>query len=871
MRDIKQQYILVDKASSVAKNASDKITDSIDDIESKSEQTTSSMSSSWSSFAKVILAGSVVTAFRGVISAASDLQETTGKFNVVFANNMHIATQSVEELRTEYGLSEESAKRYLASIQDLLVPMGMASDAAANMSDEVVKLSVDLGSFNNQKTEKVMEDIQSALVGNYETMKKYGVVLTAAAVEQKAFEMGLAETKDELTASDKALAAYQIIVQSSAAAMGDFARTSDSFANQIKILQSHFQDIQSVIGNELLPGITSLVKFTNELITSNGELSPIIKTVASGMSLLVKELLLLASVKGAMLLWDLVKAGKALALVMVSNVSASITNITNSLAIVADTAAMTAGRFGMLKGAAYAVGMEFATLGPAFAAVGIALSGLVIAMRHSMEDMTDVEGKIKDISAALKNMSYDMQKATLLTAIFEQTKAVEEAREAWSELADEAARGMGSDIMADKAWEEFQRRNQLLDEYKSKLKEINQLSKNDEAILKEKEKTELTKKQLENLEKIKEEIIDRNYKLSHTAMENEIQDVKNHYNKMIEEAGNNSDLIKQIEETKNKEIQSILDKYYKEALNKSIQEGEKIAEEDKKLKERLKKQAEELVETRGQITDEINSVVMDQYDYERMKIEEQYQNYRKVYGDIIALDEWKARKLKKISERETEDKKTDLQRWEDSVKTSSEFIADMWMDASEQISSGMTNALFDYIDGTKSAADAARQFFAELLRNLAQAIIQYTILNALKNSGWGSSIVSLFGSANGNVFNNGQVQAFANGGVIGGPVVFPMANGMGLAGEAGPEAIMPLKRGTNGRLGVEVQGGDKQSGVTIQNNITIENGNALTDEGEATKVFNQMSTMMKEQMKQVIAGEMRVGGMLNTSINRRVV
>jgi len=83
------------------------------------------------------------------------------------------------------------------------------------------------------------------------------------------------------------------------------------------------------------------------------------------------------------------------------------------------------------------------------------------------------------------------------------------------------------------------------------------------------------------------------------------------------------------------------------------------------------------------------------------------------------------------------------------------------------------------------------------------------------------SLGDFFGSANGNVFSGGKAMAFANGGVIGGPTMFPMSDGRtGLMGEAGPEAIMPLRRGPDGKLGVHMTGGGNSGRpITIINNI----------------------------------------------------
>lgn len=187
------------------------------------------------------------------LGAASNLQETQSKFDVVFAGQKGQAEAWAKELVNSYGMSTRESKQYLSSVQDLLVPMGMMPDAAARMSSEVVKLSADLGSFNDLPTAQVMDDIQSALVGEYDTMKKYGVVLNAATVEQRAMTMGLAETTDELTAGDKAQAAYAMMVEASSAAIGDMARTSDGYANQMKSFHAITEDLTAAMGQKLLP------------------------------------------------------------------------------------------------------------------------------------------------------------------------------------------------------------------------------------------------------------------------------------------------------------------------------------------------------------------------------------------------------------------------------------------------------------------------------------------------------------------------------------------------------------------------------------------------------------------------------------------
>tara|TARA_Y100000015_G_scaffold6402_1_gene5867 strand:- start:379 stop:2589 length:2211 start_codon:yes stop_codon:yes gene_type:complete len=107
----------------------------------------------------------------------------------------------------------------------------------------------------------------------------------------------------------------------------------------------------------------------------------------------------------------------------------------------------------------------------------------------------------------------------------------------------------------------------------------------------------------------------------------------------------------------------------------------------------------------------------------------------------------------------------------------------------ESIATGLSNAIIGLIDGTKSLAESLRG----ILKQVGAIAIQF-------------GVKSLLGFADGGVFQQGKLMAYADGGIIGKPTLFPMANGMGLAGEAGPEAIMPLRRSPSGRLGVEATG-----------------------------------------------------------------
>lgn len=127
------------------------------------------------------------------------------------------------------------------------------------------------------------------------------------------------------------------------------------------------------------------------------------------------------------------------------------------------------------------------------------------------------------------------------------------------------------------------------------------------------------------------------------------------------------------------------------------------------------------------------------------------------------------------------------------------------------LESSFESAFTSFVTGASSAREAASQ----LLGQLAQLFAQSAFRGLFSGSSFFSNLGGFLANADGNVFSNGRVQAFANGGIVTGPTLFPMANGTGLMGEAGPEAIMPLTR-VGGKLGVRAAGG---GAMTIVNNI----------------------------------------------------
>ena len=138
---------------------------------------------------------------------------------------------------------------------------------------------------------------------------------------------------------------------------------------------------------------------------------------------------------------------------------------------------------------------------------------------------------------------------------------------------------------------------------------------------------------------------------------------------------------------------------------------------------------------------------------------------------------------------------TKLKTFTDSIKTVQESMADVVVKGIK----GMEDALVTFVTtGKLSFRSLANSIIADMARIAIQQMITKPFTNFLDG---------LFGNANGNAFVDGKVEKYAYGGVVKKPTLFPMANGIGLMGEAGAEAILPLRRGSNGKLGVQSTGG----------------------------------------------------------------
>lgn len=212
-------------------------------------------------------------AIMGLVGQASNLEEATNKFNVVFGKQKESVMEWGDTFAAKYGVARASVRSMLAQLQDTIYPMGLSEEAAANMSKGMLSLAQDLKSFNPQisSTEDAIGLLTSALVGNHEAVRNMGIIITEASLKQKMLDMGFKGTYESATPAAKALVRYKIMLESSSRAVGDMERTMSSWKNQAGLLSGILDEVTTQLGEALMPKAREYQQFAVRIATATRE------------------------------------------------------------------------------------------------------------------------------------------------------------------------------------------------------------------------------------------------------------------------------------------------------------------------------------------------------------------------------------------------------------------------------------------------------------------------------------------------------------------------------------------------------------------------------------------------------------------------
>jgi hypothetical protein len=223
---------------------------------------------------------SAVKNFMGdAIQQGSALEESLSKVNVVFGDSADAIIAWSEDSATAFGQSQAQALESVGTFGNLLQAFGSTQDEAQVMSQRMVELAADLASFNNTSVDDALTALRSGLSGETEPLKRFGVAINDARLKTVALEKGLYSGKGTLDVYAKSVAAYELILKDTTLAQGDFARTSDGFANQMRILEAGFTDMKAALGTGLLAGFSTANGAASDFSETMKNLEPILIVV----------------------------------------------------------------------------------------------------------------------------------------------------------------------------------------------------------------------------------------------------------------------------------------------------------------------------------------------------------------------------------------------------------------------------------------------------------------------------------------------------------------------------------------------------------------------------------------------------------------
>lgn len=203
---------------------------------------------------------------KAAIEAASDIEEVQNVVEVAFGDMADKCDTFAQQATAQFGLSALQAKNYASTLMSMSNGMGVAQETGANMSIQLAGLAGDLASFRNVSQDVANTALQSVFTGETETLKKFGVVMTETNLSAYALSKGITKSYSEMSQAEKVMLRYSYVMNTTKDAQNDYARTSNNWANQVRLLKNQFTTLISVIGKGFIAVLNPVIQLLNKLL-----------------------------------------------------------------------------------------------------------------------------------------------------------------------------------------------------------------------------------------------------------------------------------------------------------------------------------------------------------------------------------------------------------------------------------------------------------------------------------------------------------------------------------------------------------------------------------------------------------------------------
>lgn len=201
------------------------------------------------------------------IDTASDIQEVQNVVDTAFGSMSYKMEEFAKTSVKQFGISQLSAKQLGSTFMAMGKSMVGDMETASNMALNLTARAADMASFYNKSVQETSTALKSIYTGETESLKEYGVVMTQVNLQEFARQQGINKNIQAMTQAEKVQLQYAYVMEQTSLAAGDFAKTSDSWANQTRILSEQFKELLSILGSGLITVLTPVVKFLNTILT----------------------------------------------------------------------------------------------------------------------------------------------------------------------------------------------------------------------------------------------------------------------------------------------------------------------------------------------------------------------------------------------------------------------------------------------------------------------------------------------------------------------------------------------------------------------------------------------------------------------------
>lgn len=210
----------------------------------------------------------VIDSIGNAIDLSSSKAEAASKVNVLYGDSAKVIEANAATAASTVALSSGAYLEAAGMLGNLTTGMGVGQAAAADMSTNMIQLAADMGSFSNADPTEVLDAMGSALVGENEPLRKFGVLLDDAKIKAEALKLGLYDGTGALDDSARAQAVYHLLLEQTTAAQGDMARTSSGLANSQRLAAARQEEAWTKLGDVLYPIAQTVMPLVADAITA---------------------------------------------------------------------------------------------------------------------------------------------------------------------------------------------------------------------------------------------------------------------------------------------------------------------------------------------------------------------------------------------------------------------------------------------------------------------------------------------------------------------------------------------------------------------------------------------------------------------------